>query len=289
VNIERRRNGVRAALEEARSGGRSIGFVPTMGALHDGHLSLIRAARAASDIVVVSVFVNPLQFGPDEDFQSYPRDETRDLALLEAEGVDVAFVPKVEEMYPRDASTTIRIARLSESFEGAHRPGHFDGVATVCAKLFNIVAPDRAYFGQKDAQQIAVLKRMVRDLDLPLEIIVCATVRAPDGLALSSRNAYLSTKDRRRATVLFRALQAGAAAAAAADFAGAEQTMRAVLEGIEVDYAACVDPQTFGAPRAGAPVLLVVAAYIGATRLIDNLEVEPAGESAPSTSGLRPR
>jgi pantoate--beta-alanine ligase len=277
MKIARRRGEVRTALEEARRSGRSIGFVPTMGALHDGHLSLVRAARAGCDVVVLSVFVNPLQFGPEEDFDVYPRAESRDLALLEAEGVDLAFAPEVEEMYPHEASTTVSVGRVSESFEGAHRPGHFDGVATVCAKLFNIVAPDRAYFGQKDAQQVAVLKRMVRDLDLTLEIVVCPTVRAPDGLALSSRNAYLSTEDRGRATALYRALQAGATDAAAADFEGAERTMRAVLEGIEVDYAGCVDPDTFGAPRRGAPVLLVVAAYIGSTRLIDNLMVEPAG------------
>lgn len=277
MKVARGRAEIRAVLDEDRRAGKSIGFVPTMGALHEGHLSLMSAARAACDVVVVSVFVNPLQFGAGEDYEQYPRDEAHDLSLLDARGVDVAFLPRVEEMYATDRSTTVTVAGVSELFEGAHRPGHFDGVATVCGKLFNIVGPDVAYFGQKDAQQVAVLKRMVRDLDFPLEIVVCPTVREPSGLAVSSRNAYLSDAERANATAVFRALEAGARHAAAGEFSAAEIAMRAVLDeadGVETDYAACVDPDSFAAPRPGAPVLLAVAARVGPARLIDNVVVE---------------
>lgn len=268
---------VRMALAPERSAGRDVGLVPTMGALHEGHLSLVRAAREVSDVVVVSVFVNPLQFGPSEDLDSYPRDLERDLSLLDAAGVDVVFAPSEEEMYPPGRATSLHVAGISEVLEGLHRPGHFDGVATVVSKLFNIVAPDIAYFGQKDAQQVAVIKRMVKDLDFDLEVAVCPIVREPDGLAMSSRNAYLSTDQRRDAAILYRALSAGADRFRnSGDPAEAEAAMRGEfgsLATVRLDYAAVCDPEDFGPPRPGRPVLLAVAARLGSTRLIDNLIV----------------
>jgi pantoate--beta-alanine ligase len=256
-----------------------VGFVPTMGALHEGHLSLIRRARDASDIVVVSVFVNPRQFGPSEDFEAYPRDEARDLALAESEDVNLVFVPGVEHMYPAGAVTTVHVeGPLGDTLEGAARPGHFDGVATVVAKLFNVTDPDVAVFGQKDAQQVAVIRRVVRDLAFRTEIVVSPTVREPDGLALSSRNAYLDGSARAAATALHRALVAGEEAFRAGGPAAAVERTRAVLagtEGVEPDYAAAVDPYTFEAPVDGAPLLLAVAARVGGTRLIDNVVLEP--------------
>jgi len=207
---------LRAELGEARPG-----FVPTMGAFHEGHLSLIRAARAENDLIVVSLFVNPAQFGQGEDFSRYPRDETHDSAQAEAEGVDYLFAPSRDELYPPGFQTWVEVEEVSKPLEGAARPGHFRGVATVCLKLFNIVRPRRAYFGQKDAQQVAVIKRMARDLDLDLEIRVLPTVREEDGLALSSRNAYLSPEERQAALALPRALQA---------------RDRSLLNGLEVDY-----------------------------------------------------
>ncbi|MGH2808608.1 MAG: pantoate--beta-alanine ligase, partial [Actinomycetota bacterium] len=200
---------LRAELAPERRAGRTIGFVPTMGALHEAHLSLVRSARDTSDVVVVSIFVNPLQFLPHEDLASYPRDEERDLELAENEKVNVVFLPSVEEMYPEDRATLVHVDGVTERFEGASRPGHFDGVATVVAKLFGLVQPDTVFFGQKDAQQLAVVKRMVADLSLPVSIVACPIVRESDGLALSSRNAYLSPDERARATVLFKALNAG--------------------------------------------------------------------------------
>ena len=268
---------LRALLDEPRRAGRTIGFVPTMGALHEGHLSLLRAARRRDDVVVVSVFVNPLQFGPGEDFEAYPRDEEGDLELAEGEGVDIAFLPTVEQMYPQGAGTVVDPGPIGEIYEGAERPGHFRGVCTVVAKFFNLVDPDRAYFGQKDAQQVAVIRRMVADLDFPLEIVVCPTVRAPDGLALSSRNRYLSPDERRRATALYRALVAGREVLErGGDPVMAENEMAALLAGapgIELGYAAAVDPDSFGPPGPGGPVLLAVAARVGRARLIDNLLV----------------
>lgn len=263
---------VRHAVAAVRASGR-VGFVPTMGALHEGHLSLIRHARSACEVIVLSIFVNPLQFGPNEDLERYPRPEERDLELAEGEGVDIAFLPSVEEMYPAGAATTVAVGELGAILEGAHRPGHFDGVATVVAKLFNIVDPDVAFFGQKDAQQVAVLKRMVADLDLGIDIVVGETVREPDGLAMSSRNVYLSADERERALSLNRALQAGAETLQAGESPeDAERRMRAVLEqaGAEIDYAVVVDPDTFGPPD-GTDTLLLVAARVGGTRLIDNL------------------
>jgi len=248
-----------------------------MGALHEGHLSLVRVARERCDTVVMSIFVNPLQFGPSEDFDRYPRSEQADLTAAEREKVDVVFLPSVEEMYPDGCSTVVQVSGVADGFEGAVRPGHFDGVATVVAKLFGIVQPDAAFFGQKDAQQVAVVRRMVVDLSMPIEVVACETVRENDGLAMSSRNAYLGPEDRSRATVLWQALQAGAAALnEGRDAADAESAMRGVLgpSTDQVDYAAVVDPDTFGPPREGGPRLLVVAARVGETRLIDNLLVE---------------
>jgi pantoate--beta-alanine ligase len=265
---------IRREVERHRRTGHTIGLVPTMGALHEGHLSLVRAARSGHDLVAVSIFVNPLQFGPDEDFTAYPRDESEDFERLGGAGTDIVFIPAVEDMYEAGRSTTVSVGPLAAKFEGAHRPGHFDGVCTIVAKLFNIVRPHGAFFGQKDAQQAAVLKRMVRDLDFDIEIFVCPTMREPDGLALSSRNAYLSDDDRQRATVLYRALVAGRASLLEdGDAAGAESTMNRVFAeaGVAPDYAAACDPDTFEAPSPARSVLLVVAARVGPARLIDNM------------------
>jgi pantoate--beta-alanine ligase len=239
---------VRTAGELPRGG--EIGLVPTMGAFHEGHLSLFRTARAENDTVVVSLFVNPAQFGPVEDLDRYPRDEERDARLAEHEGVDVLFVPAAEEIYPPGFQTWVDVEELGSVLEGEHRPGHFRAVATVCLKLFNLVRPDRAYFGQKDAQQAAVVRRMVRDLALPVEIRVCPTVRDADGLALSSRNAYLSPEERAKAVALPRALQA---------------RDRSLLNGLEVDYFEEADFE---------PRVLAGAVRVGRTRLIDNVVLE---------------
>jgi pantoate--beta-alanine ligase len=236
----------------------SVGLVPTMGALHDGHRALLRAARGESDRVVMSLFVNPTQFGPGEDLAAYPRDAAADRAIAAAEGVDEVYAPNVHDMYPDGFATSIDVGPLGEVFEGAHRPGHFAGVATVVLKLIQRVRPDRAYFGRKDAQQLAVIRRMVADLDVRVEIRAVETVREPDGLALSSRNVYLSAAERKRAASLHRALLA---------------RDPALVEG-EVDYLAVVNPDTF-APADSRPGMLVVgAARFGSTRLIDNVVVE---------------
>jgi pantoate--beta-alanine ligase len=269
-------------LNEARAGGNRIGFVPTMGALHEGHLSLLRAARSSSDFVLMSIFVNPLQFGPSEDLSAYPRDEARDLDLAKREGVDAVFLPSVDEMYPPQRATTVTVGPpLGDVLEGEFRPGHFEGVCTVVAKLFGIVGPTTAFFGQKDAQQAAVIKRMTADLSLPVDISVCPIVREPDGLALSSRNAYLSLEHRRRATVLYESLRKGRdVLLQTGDPKAAEQTMWEVLSSEElaqVDYARVVDPDDFESARPGRPALLAVAARIGSARLIDNLLVERVG------------
>jgi pantoate--beta-alanine ligase len=271
---------LRSELRRDRSAGRTIGFVPTMGALHEGHLSLVRAARADTDVVVMSIFVNPLQFGTGEDFATYPRDEAADLTLADDAGVDVVFIPSVDEMYPRGRTTTVGVGDLGTVLEGAARPGHFDGVATVVAKLFSIVQPDVAFFGQKDAQQAAVVRRMVADLSFPIEIVVGPTVRAGDGLSLSSRNAYLSAEQRTEAAALYRALEAGRASL----LSGADPTtaakqvweVMASSAGVEPEYADVVDPDSFGPPKNGRPVLLVAAARVGPARLIDNVLVQAA-------------
>jgi pantoate--beta-alanine ligase len=270
----------RAAIDAARRHGAVIGFVPTMGYLHAGHLSLIAEARqAGADYLVASVFVNPKQFGPNEDFARYPRDEERDALMLEGEGVDLLFLPAVEVMYPAGASTTVAVGGVSRTLEGERRPGHFDGVATVVAKLFNIVRPDIAAFGSKDAQQCAVIDRMVRDLDIPLRLVFGATVREHDGLAMSSRNAYLDGNERAKAPALHRALRAGEEAITHGihDAAAVEQLMHRVVAeegGVEVDYLAVVDPLTFEPPSDfERDVLLAGAVRIGKTRLIDNIRI----------------
>ena len=255
--------------------GERIGFVPTMGALHPGHLSLVELARAREDVVVMSIFVNPTQFGPTEDFVSYPRDEAKDLELAERAGVDIVFVPEVAEMYPNGATTRVSVGPLAATLEGEDRPGHFDGVCTVVAKLLNIVQPQRAYFGQKDAQQVAVVKMMVADLALPVEIVVGPTLREPDGLALSSRNAYLSPDERSRAAAVHDALQAGRDVLRSEGADAAEKVMWELLVAADLQpsYARVVDPDTFGPLTDDGPALLVIAAHLGATRLIDNLAI----------------
>jgi pantoate--beta-alanine ligase len=261
------------------------GFVPTMGYLHEGHISLVRRARAENDVVAVSIFVNPLQFGPQEDLARYPRDLARDLRLLEAAGVDAVFTPAVEELYPAGFQSAVEVTDVTHMLEGAVRPGHFRGVATVVAKLFNIVQPQRAYFGQKDAQQAVVVRRMARDLDFPLEIVVCPTQREPDGLAMSSRNVYLQGPERPAATVLYRALSAARAAydAGERDGEALRARMRALLDAEPLavpDYVSVADRETLAElERVGAGgALLSLAVRIGKTRLIDNFIIE--GESA---------
>jgi pantoate--beta-alanine ligase len=241
-------------IREALQGRSGIGLVPTMGAYHEGHLALFRAARGENEALVASLFVNPAQFGPGEDLARYPRDERRDERLAEEAGVDLLFVPAVEEIYPEGFQTWVKVEELSRILEGEHRPGHFRGVATVCCKLFNIVRPQRAYFGQKDAQQVAVIKRMVRDLALDVEIRVVPTVRDPDGLALSSRNRYLSAEEREAALALPRAL-------------GTKSLSRAreALAGLDVDYVEVAEFE---------PRVLAAAVRVGSTRLIDNVVLE---------------
>jgi len=270
----------REAIAVARQGGKQIGFVPTMGFLHDGHLSLIDVARAnGAAFVVVSIFVNPLQFGPRDDFTRYPRNETGDRELLAAKQVDVLFLPTTDVMYPAGTQTTVSVAGVAAPLEGERRPGHFDGVATVVLKLLNIVQPDLAVFGRKDAQQCAVIERMTRDLNLPVRLIFADTAREEDGLARSSRNSYLSPEERRRAPALHEALKDGAEAVrrGGVDLAEVERTMHAAIArtpGIEVDYLAVVDPATFLPPsNLHGPLLLAGAVRLGRTRLIDNIAV----------------
>lgn len=260
--------------------GRTVGLVPTMGAFHEGHLALMRAARERCDVVVVSLFVNPTQFDDGADLTAYPRDEARDAALAQAEGVDVLFAPPVEEVYPDGFATTVHVGALAGTLEGAHRPGHFDGVATVVTKLLNAVRPHVAFFGRKDAQQVAVIRRLVADLDLPVEIDVRPTVRDADGLALSSRNARLSAEDRRRALALSEALHAFTLdALTGRTVEEALDAARARLREVEVEYVAAVDPDTFRpAESFEGEVLVAVAARVGGVRLIDNATVQPEDE-----------
>ncbi len=268
---------VRRQVAEARQGGLRIGLVPTMGALHAGHVSLIRAARAETGFVVVSIFVNPAQFGPGEDFSRYPRPLAADLQLCTAEGVDLVFHPQPSTVYPPAYHTYVEVHDLQELWEGASRPGHFRGVATVVLKLFNIVQPDIAYFGQKDGQQARIIGQMVRDLDMPLQLAVCPTVREPDGLALSSRNQYLDPEQRRQATVLYRALEGGRRLIeqGAREAEPVRQAMSALITatpGAVLDYATVVDGLSLQPlQRLSGPVLLAVAVRFGQTRLIDNL------------------
>jgi pantoate--beta-alanine ligase len=272
---------IRASVAAFRAEGKTIGLVPTMGALHEGHLSLVRAARAACDAIVATIFVNPTQFGPNEDFSKYPRTFEADCEMLRSAGVDLLFAPVVEEMYPPGASTFVAVEPIGDRLDGASRPGHFRGVATVCAKLFHIVAPQKAFFGQKDAAQVAVLRRMVRDLNFGLELVVCPTVREPDGLAMSSRNRYLSTEDRARALVLHRALRHIEARIETGE-TNASDLIRSALGVLaedpdaRLDYLRIVDPETLEDlrdVRKGA--LVAVAAWIGPARLIDNVLISP--------------
>ena len=269
----------REAIAEARRKGSAIGLIPTMGALHAGHVSLVEASRAREGCVAVSIFVNPTQFGPREDLAKYPRTLEADLARCEAAGVDLVFAPSAEEMYPHGFATSIHVAEVTERLEGEFRPGHFDGVATVVCKLLGIVQPDRAYFGQKDYQQLAVVRRMAADLDLPVEIVGCPTVRESDGLALSSRNRYLSAEERAEAPALYRALQVGAevlrgGGSGEAAAARAKETLASTPR-FRVQYLETVAPDTLAPhPQAGLPAVLVAAAQLGPTRLLDNLVVQ---------------
>ncbi|HEU4629410.1 MAG TPA: pantoate--beta-alanine ligase [Gemmatimonadaceae bacterium] len=268
---------VRAAVAGARRDGRRVALVPTMGALHEGHLSLVRRARVEAELVVMSVFVNPLQFGPGEDLARYPRDPEGDAARARAAGVDVLFAPTPEELYPHPPRVTVAPAGLDARWEGALRPGHFAGVLTVVLKLFHIVQPDLAVFGQKDFQQAAIVRAMVEDLDLPLRLVVAPIVREPDGLAMSSRNRYLAEADRREATRLSRALDAGRAAFAQGerDAGVLQSAARAVLEAapaIAVDYLVVVNPATLEpVVQAADGDVILLAARVGGTRLLDNL------------------
>jgi pantoate--beta-alanine ligase len=264
--------------------GKKIGLVPTMGFLHEGHLSLVKRARVENDLVVVSIFVNPLQFGPKEDFGRYPRDLERDLKLLEGEGVDAVYNPSPDEMYPPGFNAGVEVQGITDVLEGGHRPGHFRGVTTVVAKLFNAVGPQAAYFGQKDAQQVAVIKKMVRDLNFPLQIVVCPTVREPDGLALSSRNVYLNPEERKAALCLSKALTAAAELwnTAGRDGEALRDAMQAILQAEPLarpDYVSAADPETLreyqGEIGTDKGVLLSMAVRIGNTRLIDNFLLNP--------------
>lgn len=261
----------------ARAAGRRVGFVPTMGYLHEGHLSLMREAKRRADLCVVSIYVNPTQFGPKEDFSRYPRDFERDRKLCESVGVDVIFAPTNEEMYPAGATTTwVEETAMSERWEGTSRPGHFRGVCTVVAKLFNCVLPDVACFGQKDAQQCAVLRRMVRDLDFPLEFVVCPTVREPDGLAMSSRNVYLSPTERQEALALRQSLDLARRELAAGrtidEVSAAMTALISSKPSARIDYIAFVDSETLLPVRRHEPgrTLVAMAVFVGKTRLIDN-------------------
>ena len=271
-------------VQSERTSSQTLGLVPTMGSFHEGHLSLIRRARQSCDRTMVSIFVNPLQFAPGEDYVRYPRDLDRDLSLATREGVAAVFHPETEEMYPNGIVTSIGVGKLGEALCGASRPGHFQGVATVVAKLFNIVQPDLAFFGQKDAQQTLIMKTMTQELNWPLQIVVCATVREPDGVAYSSRNSYLSAEERSRASVLYRSLRLAENLihSGAREAAGVEGEMRKMIQdvsGAELDYARVVDPATLEAlQQINGEVLAAVAVRFGKTRLIDNLIIAPRSQ-----------
>jgi pantoate--beta-alanine ligase len=277
---------MRALALQMRGSGKSLGFVPTMGALHEGHLSLLRRARDENEFLVASIFVNPTQFGPGEDLEKYPRQLQSDLSLCAAEGVDAVFVPRAEDMYPPgDGFTFVESGPAAGRLEGMSRPGHFRGVCTVVAKLFNIVLPDRVYFGRKDAQQVALIGQMVRDLNFGLELVVCPTVREPDGLAMSSRNARLKKKQRQAALSLPRALEAarrmvelGETRATEVAAAMAEEVITEPL--CELDYAAVVDPRSFeDIAELKRPALAALAVTVGEIRLIDNVMLTPEGNA----------
>jgi pantoate--beta-alanine ligase len=276
MKIVRQLSELRSIVSEARRAGDRVGLVPTMGALHEGHLSLMRQARQDCDLVVASLFVNPAQFNDLGDLEAYPRDEAQDARLAGEVGVDILFAPPLDEVYPAGFAASVSVAGLTERLEGASRGrGHFDGVTTVVTKLFNMVAPDVAYFGQKDAQQVMVIKRLVRDLDLPVQITVCPTVREPDGLAMSSRNAHLSPAERRQAVSLSRSLRLAADAVADGERDPTAIRTRALEElveaGVQPEYFELVSPETFDpVQKVTGSVLAVVAARAGQTRLIDN-------------------
>ncbi len=275
---------IRAVCSTARRDGKRLGLVPTMGALHQGHLSLVRAAKAQCDVVAVSIFVNPTQFGPNEDFAKYPCTLEKDCALLEKEGVDLVFAPSVDEMYPPNAATYVTVEGLSNKLCGKSRPGHFRGVTTVVAKLFHIIEPDVAFFGQKDAAQVAIIRRMVRDLNMPVQIAVCPIVREADGLAMSSRNSYLDPQQRKSALVLYRSLmqvqkQFEGGEHNSANLIAAAKEVFAEEPSVQLDYFEIVDPATLDAVgKITGDTLVAVAAFVGATRLIDNLPL-PADPS----------
>jgi pantoate--beta-alanine ligase len=274
------RRALEAAVERDRRQGRSIGLVPTMGFLHEGHASLLRRARSENDRVVLTIFVNPLQFGPTEDFERYPRDPEGDLLIAGAAGVDYVFAPEVADLYPHGTpATTVDVGRIGEVVEGSFRPGHFNGVATVCLKLFHICRPHRAYFGRKDAQQLAVIRQVVADLDVPIDVVACETVRDDDGLAMSSRNSYLDPSARSAAAVLWRALTAARDLAAggerdAAALRAAVERVVATEPAVRMQYVEVVDPATFEPVESvtGAATI-ALAALVGSTRLIDNVDI----------------
>lgn len=271
---------IRTASRAARREGKRLGLVPTMGALHEGHLSLLRAARASSDVVAASIFVNPTQFGPNEDLAKYPRSFDRDCDLLRRERVNLVFAPSVEEMYPAGAVTWVTVEDLSNRLDGRSRPGHFRGVTTVVSKLFHIVEPDVAFFGQKDAAQVAIIRRMVRDLNFPVDIVVCPIVREPDGLAMSSRNAYLSPEERTHALVLHRSLMKvqeliEQGENSAEKLAAAGRAELATESAVRLDYFEIVNPDTLQPIKdISQDALVATAAYVGGTRLIDNLLIK---------------
>lgn len=291
INLRQRMMSV--ARQIRREGNRTIGFVPTMGALHAGHLSLVQAARARCDVVVVSVFVNPAQFGPEEDFASYPRDLTHDSALLDEFKVDYVFAPAVAEIYPQGFSTYVTVEGLSDGLEGAARPGHFRGVTTVVALLLNLVRPDFAFFGQKDAQQAIVIKQMIRDLAFDSEVVILPTARAESGLALSSRNNYLDDEQRKAATVLYRSLSR-----AAAEYDNGERKAERLIEAVKatvnteplarIDYVSLNDAETLEQldELGDRPALISMAAFIGKTRLIDNAVLGKAKKQDASGAGF---
>ena len=276
---------MQAACREVRRSGKSLGLVPTMGALHEGHLSLVRAARAHNQVVATSIFVNPLQFGPNEDFSKYPRTFDRDKQLLGPEKVDLIFAPSADEMYPEGASTTVYVRGLSEKLDGKSRPGHFQGVTTVVAKLFEIVRPDRAYFGQKDAAQVALIRKMVQDLNIDLELIICPIVREHDGLAMSSRNTYLNPEQRKQALVLYRSLMrmqtlADRGESSSSALSDAGKQVLAEEPDIKLDYLEIVNPHSLDpVPDITQGALVAVAAWVGTTRLIDNIVLYGPGQA----------
>lgn len=284
---------MKAACREITRAGKTLGFVPTMGALHDGHLSLVRASKSQCDVTAVSIYVNPLQFGPTEDLDKYPRDLEGDAAMLERLGVDLLFFPSDAEMYRPGPRTYVLVEGLYDKLDGASRPGHLRGVATVVTKLFEIIRPNRAYFGQKDAAQVAMLRRMVRDFDMDVELVVCPIAREPDGLAMSSRNVYLTSEQRQQALVLRRALTRVRAAIDQGERSSEKlleigKTLIAEEPGARLDYFVIVDRDTLEPVlNVAGGALIAVAAYFGTTRLIDNLVIGLA-EAAPRIEALRP-